>query len=353
MNKRFNALTGKIEYYFEPAAGPKGDTGPRGPQGIIGLTGPQGAPGVTGLSGRDGSIGPIGMPGQNGLNGKDGLNGTNGLNAENKNVIHRSALVPTSDLGIDNDWCFNNAGESFYKENGRWIYYGMLIQNGKSRSSIFDATIRTRAGGTPRGSGQIKMMPGPFMTEPEQGSLEFDGRNLSFTPIAQRRNVMLSNDGVTTTINVTNTVVETVLFTQTFSANELDAGHSIKLNCFGRYTNATASDDFTLRYKLGNNTYTLARIGGKQTDAAWKTEYIGTIRVASATGLVTQYANLIDFDTAYSTVDSGPVALDTTGDLTITLTVQWANAKLGNIFSLTQGYLESINQGDYGKNRRN
>ena len=343
MKQRYNALTGKLEYYFDPIVGPKGEQGPIGPQGIAGDVGLIGSTGPIGPMGATGAAGPPGFNGKDGLNGIDGKDGVNGLDAVNKSTIHRILKVPTNDFGSNDDWCFNAAGESFYKENGKWIYYGLLIQNGKSRSSIFDATIRTRAGGTARGSGQIKIMPGPFMTVPEQGSLEFDGANISFTPREQRRNIMLSNDGVTSTVTVTNTIVETVLFSQVLSANELDAGHTIKLNCYGRYTNASAADDFTLRYKLGNNTYTLARVGGNSSNSAWKTEYVGSVRSAGQSGLITQYANLLDFSSPYSVVDSGPVALDTTVNLTITLTVQWANAKLGNIFSLTQGYLESIN----------
>jgi hypothetical protein len=345
MNQKFNPITGKLEYYFEPEVGPTGPmglTGRDGEQGIQGIAGPQGLKGDKGDKGDNGSPGPIGKIGPVGPRGEIGLKGDNGKDAELKNSIHWTVRMPTPDIGIDGDWAFTETEEFYQKKNGKWKFYRSIV-TGHNQRSEFSRTIRTRSGSTLRGSSQLKIMPGPFMTTPETGALEYDGHNITFTAGLQRRNFLLTTDGVISTTTATNSNLEVELFNQAISAGELDVGHTIKFSAFGFYTNASSSDDFILRVKVGNNTHTIARVGGNVTNSPWKLEYNGTIRTAGSSGTIISHMNMLDKATTYSSTDTAAESLDTTVVGNIIVTVQWGNAKLGNVFNMTQGYLEFIN----------
>ena len=72
-----NPETGEFEE-IKALIGPKGDTGPQGPQGIQGETGPQGPQGVQGEVGPQGPQGPQGDTGPQGPQGEVGPQGPQG-----------------------------------------------------------------------------------------------------------------------------------------------------------------------------------------------------------------------------------------------------------------------------------
>lgn len=160
--KIFNAKTGNLEEVREKKPdfiylkgmqgeiGPKGDRGEPGPQGnpgkngldglsIVGPPGPKGDKGDSGLDGKS-IVGPQGMPGKNGKDGRS-------------NLIHKIGIKPSDDFGENNDWCFTDANEIFYKSDNKWNFYTQ-ISNGYSRKSIIQM-IEEFSGAGPGGSGDV------------------------------------------------------------------------------------------------------------------------------------------------------------------------------------------------------
>lgn len=129
MIQKFNAKTGQYEYYFEGPQGPAGGIGPmgeKGPRGERGETGPKGDKGDTGPIGPKGDPGRDGLDGRDGRDGKDGINGKDGKDAENKNIVHWTKRVPDKSLGAEKDFCIDEAGEVFVKQNGKWEFIGSI-----------------------------------------------------------------------------------------------------------------------------------------------------------------------------------------------------------------------------------
>ena len=184
---------------------------------------------------------------------------------------------------------------------------------------------------------------GPLLTSPLAGSMEFLDGTLFFTGVDGIRYALTLNTGLkTATTTVTNTTVETVIFTRVFSANELFAGNLAEIVAIGSYTNASASDDFTLRLKLDGVTIaTIERNAGNETDAGWEATAKLTIRTDGASGTYVKFFKYIENNNVVlAEADITEESIDTTASHTFTITVQWSNAKAGNLFSCTQGYVE-------------
>lgn len=144
MADKFNAKTGKVEFYFEP-------------EPIIGPIGPTGPMGLPGKDGLDGTQGPVGPQGPQGLQGPKGDKGDKGdigpagRDADPANKIHYiDKGIPKSDFGLDTDWCFNAAGELFRKDKSKWVFYGSVdgrIQRAtKARTTDLSTVYNTVVG---------------------------------------------------------------------------------------------------------------------------------------------------------------------------------------------------------------
>lgn len=144
----------------------------------------------------------------------------------------------------------------------------------------------------------------------------------------------------TTTTTVTNTITETSLYSYVFAANELHKDERIIFDIAGVYSNASASDDFTIFVKFnGGVVHTISRVGGNQTNAGWQVFVEVTVRTDGTSGTFVHFAKLLDNEKVYVQADSTAHTFDTTVANTLDVTVQWANAKIGNTFSCTQGSL--------------
>ncbi len=188
----------------------------------------------------------------------------------------------------------------------------------------------------------LKFTEGVLNTTPQEGAAEFTDGHLYFSPVdGERQGHSLTNNILTSTVTVTNTTVETTVFSWTIAANTLHAHQVVELLAVGSLTNAAAADDFTIRLKIdGVTVRTLSRIGGKVTDAGW--EIIGdfTIRSIGVSGTLVDFFKYIEGGlTPLSSSGSATTAIDTTASHTISFTIQWNNAKAGNIFSVTQGHV--------------
>ena len=188
----------------------------------------------------------------------------------------------------------------------------------------------------------LLLQAGSFLTTPVDGALEYAGGHWTITNGA--RHVICSNEGVVqSTTTVSNTVTETTVFSYTFAAGELHADQRVVFLISGAYSNASASDDFTINFKLAGSTIaTVSRAGGNVTDAGWFARFEITVRTEGASGTYVHWAAFNDGTTDYAIADITEHSIDTTGTNLFEVTVTWDNAKAGNTFSSTQGELTFI-----------
>jgi hypothetical protein len=196
-------------------------------------------------------------------------------------------------------------------------------------------------GSATAGTAPLYFTAGTDLTTPEEGAVEFHNGHLHISPVAGVRNTITTSNGVkTTTTTVVNTTTETTVYSYTFVANEMHSDEHIEFRMTGAYSNASAADDFTIRFKVGGTTLmTVSRTGGNVTDQGWKAIYEGTIRSIGASGTLVDFAQWTDGNTNQLHGDATIHTIDTTASLTFEVTVQWAAAKAGNTFSCTQGFL--------------
>jgi hypothetical protein len=136
---------------------------------------------------------------------------------------------------------------------------------------------------------------------------------------------------------------EPEIFSRTSPANELHEDEIYRLHMLGAYSNASASDDFTIRIKLNGATiHTINRAGGNKTNAGFETITTMTIRTDGASGTYISSVSAIDDTNSYTASTVSTSAIDTTTTNTVSVTIQWDNAKAGNTFASTQGYIELI-----------
>lgn len=160
--------------------------------------------------------------------------------------------------------------------------------------------------------------------------------------VTKKSNAPLTVGVKTTTTTVSNTVVETLLYSYDFRANAFAEHEIIKSDISGSFSNASASDDFSIIVRLnGVLMHTLLRIGGGVTDSGFRVEVEGTIRTVGATGTYVDIARLSD-GTVYTHALPTEVVIDTTVPLTYEIFIQWDAAKVGNTISCTQGSMTLI-----------
>jgi len=184
---------------------------------------------------------------------------------------------------------------------------------------------------------------GVAKTSPNEGDFAYVDGKIAFM---QKQPVALNlNMGAKlTTTTVTNTTTETVVYSHDFAANQLHAEQLIHVNCLGIVTNATSSDDYTIRYKVGGVTiHTLSRVSGAVTNGPVELHHKGTVRTAGASGTFVDFVNMDEDGVRFYSSSATPSAINTTGAFTYEITVQWANAKAGNVFEMLQGHIQLIN----------
>lgn len=150
----------------------------------------------------------------------------------------------------------------------------------------------------------------------------------------------LHKGGVLTRTTVSNTVTETTIYSVTIDAEELVVGERIRVTVSGYYDTDAASDTWTLRVKLdGTAVHTVVRQSGNNASSfGWELEFYGTVRSEGASGTMIDFSKLFDDDTTKASDDETVHSIDTTGDIVLTVTLQWGAAKVGNIFNIDQGF---------------
>jgi len=189
----------------------------------------------------------------------------------------------------------------------------------------------------------LKLKEGTPTTTPEQGALEFHDGHLLFTGHTDRYAVTLSDSVITTSTTVENTVVETVIHSKIFPADSFHTDQMVRATVYGNISNVTGADDYTIRFKLGGATvHTITRIGGNVSDKGWVAQIVFTIRSTGVTGTMIDFVEFREGSINQSSADTTVHTIDTTAALTLEMTVEWDAAKVGNIFTSSQGLLELI-----------
>ena len=196
------------------------------------------------------------------------------------------------------------------------------------------------------GTAPIKLISSATgMTTAEEGSLEFVDNKLCFTNIDTCRVIDRTSDVAVSTVTVENTTTETTMWTGAMAANSLRAGNLFKFHADGIIQNggATAADQITLRIKVGGSTVaTLAPVTKAiAVGSHWHIDANATQRTIGASGSRAVHIDLVIDDNEAAVV--AVATIDTTANMDVTVTAQWASDDADNIISLYQGYMEYKN----------
>lgn len=208
------------------------------------------------------------------------------------------------------------------------------------------ALLQLKAGTATAGTAPLKFTTGVLLTTPEKGAIEYDGDKFYITNNAKQKAIDRTSDVAIETVTCENTTTETTLWTGKMNANSLDAGNIFKFHADGVVQNggSTAADEVTIRVKVGGvtkltlspNTKTLAAGTG------WHINSNSTQRTIGTTGMRASHIHLVmgsPNTTGDEVILIGIGTIDTTANMDVTLTAQWASASADNIISLYQGYM--------------
>lgn len=206
------------------------------------------------------------------------------------------------------------------------------------------AVLHLKAGTAAAGTGQIKLEASTLLATPEIGVMEFADSRFYITNVAHQRAIDRTSDVVVTTVTVENTVVETTIWTATMDADSLAAGNMFEFHADGIVSNGgpTAADRVTLRIKVGGVTKaTISPVAGNLTNDMWHIDANACQRTIGAGGQRAMHLHLVIGTTEEHVI--GVVPVDTTANMDITFTVEWASADAANIFNLYQAFMQYKN----------
>ena len=142
-----------------------------------------------------------------------------------------------------------------------------------------------------------------------------------------------------TTTTVTDTTDETEVYMGNLEANYLSEGEIIKVLAYGTVSTASAVDSVTIRFKINNVTkQTFIMTPKVVTNADFHLLGVATQRTLGVTGSRANHQDICIEDICNS--NSGVGVYDTTIQNNLSITAQWNNAKVGNVFNLYQGFME-------------
>jgi len=192
------------------------------------------------------------------------------------------------------------------------------------------------------GQPPIKIDAGELLTVPEAGSIEYDGTGIYLTNTNHRRYISQAADSIIAPATVANTIVETTVFTGVLNADELVAHRVYRLSLFGEVSTASAADTVTVTiYTDGIPVVTLTSAAGVVADAPFHGTLVFTVRAIGVAGAISSHASLQLANKMIHTNISSTV-VDTTAINNLTVTFQWSAAKVDNIMTLDQAFLEVL-----------
>ncbi len=172
------------------------------------------------------------------------------------------------------------------------------------------------------------------------GALEYDDDHWYVSNGA--RHVLVRSTGIVTeTVTVVNSDTLETVYKDTMVVGELHHDERFSLDITGAYSNASASDNFTVIFYFGGTAVdSVSRSGGNVTDSGWKGVFEISIRESGASGTFVHYLHFIDGTGIQALAHTPEHSIDTTVENIVEVKVRWDNAKVGNTFSLTQGDLQ-------------
>ena len=146
------------------------------------------------------------------------------------------------------------------------------------------------------------------------------------------------NSIVVSDVVVANTTVETTLFSMSFLPDELRAKDMIETVISGYYSTTNASDTFTVRVKInGTTAHTFTSVAKHVTNTPVEMTHKFTVRQNGTTAAISGMATFAAFNDSLFGADVLDSTINTTIANTITITMQWDTAAVGNTGTLKQG----------------
>ena len=143
---------------------------------------------------------------------------------------------------------------------------------------------------------------------------------------------------------ITNTTDETTVAEFPFAANTLKAVTMLRFRGMGQMSTASGADFLVLRvYLNGVAISTTTMVALLVTDEPYDSSGFITLRTDGAAGIGAVHIDTEVGGTTSSSNDNN-ISIDTTALLTLKLTAQWNNAKVGNVFRQDQGFIEILKQ---------
>lgn len=188
--------------------------------------------------------------------------------------------------------------------------------------------------------GGFQYIPGTLLSTEVNGLAEFDGTKLYITFQGKRFSHVASSDPKTSSTTVANTTDETTVFTTDIPSNSWLAGKILKLLLLGRYSTANGTDTVTIRFKIdGSTILSMVSTAASVTNAPLIGEFITTMRTIGATGTIWPFLTGAINNVKKDSPGTAATTVDTTGDLTFSVTVEWSAADAGNTLSVDQTLL--------------
>jgi len=206
-------------------------------------------------------------------------------------------------------------------------------------------TIKGSTGGD-AGTAPLKLESGTFLGTPEAGAIEYDGCKFCVTNVATQRAIDRTGDVAVSTVTVTDTTEETTLWTGVIEANSLCAGNVFKFHGNGIVSNnnsAIATNQVAIRVRVGGNEIVKLEPEAKKIPIGshWHVNANATQRTLGVAGQRAVHVDVVleDVTTALVAV----ATINTTINMNVTLTAEWASASTNNTISLYQGSMEYKN----------
>ena len=195
-------------------------------------------------------------------------------------------------------------------------------------------------------SSPLKFADGVALKFAECGAVEFHNGKFYITNVAHRRAIDRTSDVALSTVTVVNTTTETTLWTGTMLPNSLKIGNMFKFHADGVVSNgdsANAADQVALKIKVGGSTVaTLEPAIKKIPDGShWHIDANAVQRAIGVSGSRAVHIDVVIHDSEEAVISVATI--DTTANMDVTLTAEWASAKATNTISLYQGYMEYKN----------
>jgi len=193
---------------------------------------------------------------------------------------------------------------------------------------------------------KLKLTETTLLSPAQAGSIEYDGCKTYVTNVETARSIDRTSDVAVSTVTVADTATETTLWTGAMPANSLCEGNLFKFHCDGIISNgdsANSADQVTLRIKVGGTTVATLNPALKKIPVGshWHINANATQRTIGASG---SRAVHIDMDIAGATTTVVSVAnINTTNNMDVTITAEWASGDPDNTISLYQGFMEYKN----------